>query len=37
MFRPNNGPPSVCDFTYRAAIQDVWGFFEGVGERDLVV
>ena len=36
------GPSSGCDLTYRAAIQDVWGVFEGVGDwvgggRDLIV
>jgi len=38
------GPSSGCDLTYRGAIQDVWGVFEGIGvvwggegERDLVV
>jgi len=40
MFRPYMWPSSGCDLTYRAAIQDVLGVFEGVGdwgERDLVV
>ena len=26
------GPSSGCDLTYRAAIQDVWGVFEGVSD-----
>ena len=42
-FGPICGPSSGCDLTYRAAIKDGWGVFEGVGdlvgvgERDLVV
>jgi len=24
------GPSSGCDLTYRGAIQDVWGVFEGI-------
>ena len=31
-FDPISGPSSGCDLTYRAAIQDVWGVFEGVGD-----
>ena len=29
-FGPICGPSSGCDLTYRAAIQDVWVFFDGV-------
>jgi len=25
------GPSSGCDLTYRGAIHDVWGVFEGIG------
>jgi len=37
-FGPICWPSSCCNLTYRAAIQDVWGAFGGIGwgERDLV-